>query len=377
MIKNNSNFRETKISNLTIKGFKSIKELIEFKPNSINLLIGSNGAGKSNFIAFFRLLSWMVNSDGKLQEHIAFLGGANAILFEGAEITKEMEGYFEIETKIGWNEYKFRLFFAAGDTLIFADESARFSSKKYHERNNKWLDYGAGQKEAKIINFENSDRTASTITNILRKVIVYQFHNTAYSARIRSKWNVDDSRWLKEDGANLASFLFRLKNTEFDYYFKIIKHIRLVIPFFDDFVHENEYGKILLRWKEKNSDKIFNASQASDGMLRTIALISLLAQPEKDLPGVMFIDEPELGLHPYAIDMVSALLKTASRFSQIFVATQSAALVNNFSPEDIIVIDRKSRYSEFKRLNSALLTQWLEEYTIAELWEKNIIGGRP
>lgn len=377
MKKNSHAFGDTKISKLTIKGFKSIKELNEFKPRDINILIGSNGAGKSNFIAFFRLLSWMVSSDGKLQEHIAFLGGANAILFDGAEMTKEMEGFLEIETNSGWNEFKFRLFFAAGDTLIFAEERARFSDKKYTTRNNKWLEFGAGQKEAKIINFENSDQTAGTITNILRKIIVYQFHNTAYSSRIRSKWSIDDNRWLKEDGANLASFLFRLKNTELEYYKKIVKHIRLVIPFFDDFVHENEYGRILLRWKEKNSDIIFNASQASDGMLRTIALITLLAQPEKDLPNVMFIDEPELGLHPYAIDVVSALLKTASRYSQIFVATQSAAFINNFSPEDIVVIDRKSRKSEFRRLNSEQLKQWLDEYTIAELWEKNILGGRP
>ena len=132
-----------------------------------------------------------------------------------------------------------------------------------------------------------------------------------------------------------------------------------------------------MKWRERGSDLEFGAHQASDGTLRTIALISLLLQPERDLPSVLILDEPELGLHPFAIDIVAGLLKSASLSAQVFVATQSMSLLNYFEPEDVIVVDRIGRESKFRRLNSIELKDWLEDYSLAELLEKNVIGGNP
>lgn len=363
-----------KLKKITIKGYKSIQAIDSFEPRPINILIGPNGAGKSNFISFFKFLSWMLNSDGKLQEHVAYLGGANDVLYDGADITKSIDAHIEIQTTSGINEYQFSLMFAKPDKLVFREEKYRFSAKTI-QGEARWSSCGVGHEEASLPQVSNC--TATTILNLLRKLIVYQFHNTSDTAPMRLKWSVSDGRWLKQHGENLASFLFRLQNEEKPYYLRIVKYIRLVLPFFDDFELYDEFGQILLRWKEKGTNKIFNAGQASDGMLRTIALISLLAQNPNDLPTVLFLDEPELGLHPSAIDAVSGLIKAASSNCQVFIATQSVSLVNNFELDDLVVIDRKKRSSEYKRPDSESLHVYLEEFSTGQIWEKNIIGGRP
>lgn len=363
-----------KLQSFTIKGYKTIKSIENFEPRAINILIGPNGAGKSNFISFFKFLSWMLNSDGKLQEHVAYLGGANDILHDGADVTKTIDAEISIKTESGLNEYKFSLMFAKPDKLVFKEEKYRFS-RNLISTEASWSSCGVGHEEAKLPGVNNA--TASTILNLMRKLIVYQFHNTSDTAPMRLKWSTGDGRWLKQNGENLGSFLFRLQRDEKPYYQRIIKYIRLVLPFFDDFELYDEFNYILLRWKEKGTSKVFSAGQASDGMLRTIALISLLGQNPKDLPTVLFLDEPELGLHPSAIDAVAGLIKMASSHCQVFVATQSISLVNNFELDDLVVIDRKGRNSEYNKPDSEKLEAYLEEFSIGQIWEKNIIGGRP
>jgi len=363
-----------KLESFTIKGYKSIKAIDKFKPGAVNILIGPNGAGKSNFISFFRFLSWMLNSGGRLQEYVAYLGGANDILHDGADTTKSIDAHIELETNEGINEYQFSLMFAKPDKLVFKEEKYRYSAKKF-EGKSEWASCGVGHEEAKLP--ETSNKSANVILSLLRKLIVYQFHNTSDTAPIRLKWSQADGRWLKQNGENLGSFLFRIQNEEKTYYTRIIKYIRLLLPFFDDFELYPEFGQILIRWKEKGTTKVFNVGQASDGMLRTIALISLLAQNPNDLPTVLFLDEPELGLRPSAIDAIAGLIKTASTHCQVFVATQSISLVNNFELEDLVIIDRKGRNSEYYRPNTENLQSYMEEFSTGQIWEKNIIGGRP
>src|SRR5205807_1253331 len=274
-----------RLARFTLRGFKTIKELKDFEPGALTVLIGPNGAGKTNFISFFRMLSWALAPPGNLQTYVAELGGASSILHEGPAKTREIEALLVIETSNGTNEYGFRLFHAAGDTLIFAEEAFRFR-RPGHSRPAPGL--GAGHRESKLIaEAEEGNPTARFMLNMLRRIIVHQFHNTSATSRMRNKWNKEDGRWLKEDAANLAPFLYRLQNNEPQYYRRIVETIRLVLPFFADFEFEPEYDRLLLRWRERGSDQIFNAAQAAEGMLRIIALIALLQQPERDLPGVL------------------------------------------------------------------------------------------
>jgi predicted ATPase len=365
----------TQISRLEVKGFKSICQLNDFKLESLNVLIGANGAGKSNLVSFFRLLGWMVQES--LQQHIGELGFANSILFDGAKTTPQIEATISFQTDQGLNEYRMRLMHAAGDTLIFADEEYRFIPSDLAEEAS-WSSLGAGHRETGLTQRAAEDNTtARFILNLLKGCVVYQFHDTSKKARIRQNWNVEDNYFLKEDGGNLGPFLHRLKVNEGEHYLRIVRTIRQILPFFGDFYLEQDGPSIPLRWKENGTDMVFGAAQASDGMLRAMALVALLLQPVGHLPPVIILDEPELGLHPYAISVIAGLLKSVSIHRQVILATQSTAFIDCFGPEDIIIVERKDRESIFTRPNWDTLTDWINTYSIAELWEKNVLGGRP
>jgi predicted ATPase len=367
------------LKELTLKGYKSIRRLEKLELGKINILIGANGAGKSNFISFFKLLSWMTAaSDDRLQFFISQSGGANSLLYDGAATTPQIEATLSFETDKGTNDYSIRLFHAAPDTLIFADEKYRFSDRSFSTVR-QWSTLGSGHREAKLVDLaEQGNVTAKTILHLMRRCRVYQFHNTSANARVRLTYpNINDNRYLKEDAANLAPFLWRLREYETSSYRRIVETIRQITPFFADFVLEPLNNALILQWKERGSDLVFGPHQASDGTLRVMALISLLLQPEDDLPDVIILDEPELGLHPYAISVVAGLLQSVSYKAQVILATQSTNFIDHFEPEDIIVVDRINRESQFHKLIPQDLQDWLAEYSLAELWEKNVIGGRP
>ena len=401
-----------RLKSITLRGFKTIKELKDFQPGPVTVLIGPNGAGKSNFISFFRLLSWALVPPGQLQEHVAKLGGASAILHDGPQRTRDIEAQLVLATEndpiypiLGrpseQAEYSFRLGYAAGDTLIYTEEKYR-SLQDGGQLEAPWTIFTAGHREPELIKAAEggatvpstipsttkgfvrrvaergrAEETAKTILALLQKLVVHQFHDTSEGSRIRQKWSIEDGRSLKEDGGNLAPFLYRLQQQYSMYYARILETIRLILPFFAEFELKPEFGKLLLAWRERGTDRVFTASQAADGMLRIMALVALLQQPEFDLPDVVLLDEPELGLHPYAIEVLAGLIRSASQHAQVILATQSVSLVDRFTPEDIVVVNRTARESTFDRHTEAELHAWLEEYTLSELWEKNVIGGRP
>ena len=365
-----------RLDRISIRGFKTIEEMAGFEPGSLTALIGPNGVGKSNFIAFFRMMSWALADTGNLPFFVSERGGASKLLHDGPGRTQEIEAELTIRTDAGENQYYFRLFYAADDQLIFADERYRFSRAGFGSPA-PWRSTGAGHHDPQLLAHAVSDDTARVIRTLMQRIVVYQFHNTADTARIRTRWNVGDDRFLKEDGANLAPVLYRLRETDRGCYQRIVDTVRLILPFFSDFVLEPDGNSLLLQWRERNSDEVFSVSQASDGMLRVLALVTLLLQPEGDLPDVMILDEPELGLHPYAINIIGGLINAATTRIQIILATQSMALIDCFDPEDVVVVEREGRGSVFRRLSSEALDVWLEDYSLSELWEKNVIGGRP
>ena len=194
---------------------------------------------------------------------------------------------------------------------------------------------------------------------------------------MRGAWSSGDNGRLREDAANLGPVLLRLREEDDNFYKRIVGTLRLILPFFSDFELEMDRGSVLLAWRERGSNKAFDASQASDGMLRVIALITLLLQPDEELPHMLVLDEPELGLHPYAINIVGGLIKSLSIQTQVMVATQSTSLVDCFDLEDLVIVERRDRGSTFRRLEPDKLEGWLDVYSLSELWETNLVGGRP
>jgi predicted ATPase len=194
---------------------------------------------------------------------------------------------------------------------------------------------------------------------------------------------VEDGAFLREDAGNLAAYLLTLRETERRYYDRIVETIRQVFPQFGDFVLEPRplnQRNIILNWRERNrSEYLFGPHQLSDGTLRFMALATLFLQPPEKLPSVIVIDEPELGLHPYAITVLAGIIKAAAFDCQVILSTQSTRLVDEFDVDQIVIVerDRKDNCTRTHRPDAKALEEWIQEYTTSELWEKNVLGGRP
>lgn len=209
---------------------------------------------------------------------------------------------------------------------------------------------------------------------------IYHFHDTSSTSSMRKTGDVSDNRFLRADASNLAAYLYLMHQRHSPEYQLIRKTVQRVAPFFDDFHLEPlrlNPDKIKLEWIHRSSDEYFDASSLSDGTLRFICLATLFLQPLAYRPSVIIVDEPELGLHPYAITMLASLIKAASTETQVIVSTQSALLLDHFQPEDVLVADLEEGATTLKRLQSQDLTGWLEDYSLGQLWEKNQFGGRP
>ena len=218
------------------------------------------------------------------------------------------------------------------------------------------------------------------VQNHLDRWRPYHFHDTSTASPMKKNADINDNRRLRPDGSNLAAFLFLLREKHGEAYELIRRTIRLVAPFFEDFHLEplalNE-DKIRLEWKHRGTDAYFDSSSLSDGTLRFMALATLLLQPPSRRPSVIIVDEPELGLHPSAVTLLASLVKQAATETQIVLATQSSLLLDHFSPDDVLVANRVKGSTEFTRLKTEELREWLDEYSLGQLWEKNELGGRP
>lgn len=365
-----------KLDRIEVSGFKSIREL-KLDLRSLNVLIGANGSGKSNFIELFEVLNNVVI--GNFQLYVAIKGGADSFLYYGQKTTEEIK----IKLLYGPNAYCYIWVPAANDTLVFRKESIEY----YKPGNSTPLSYfmaSAGHKESRLSEKAESppSKMQSDVLDSLKSWKVYHFHDTSVSAPVKKARDINDNMYLRPDAGNLAAFLYLLKETRNEYYEAIRDTIRLVTLFFDDFLlkpnRENE-NMIKLEWRENGSDFPFQAYHLSDGTLRFACLTTLLLQPE--MPSTILIDEPELGLHPYAIVVLASLIKSAAKRTQLIVSTQSVSLVNQFDPEDLLVVERNERDHKYEtvieRVDSEKLDAWLEEYALGELWEKNVLGGRP
>ncbi|MCX7048175.1 MAG: AAA family ATPase [Candidatus Sumerlaeota bacterium] len=369
------------LKSISILGYKSYRNLEYFEPGRLSVLIGANGAGKSNLISFFRLLYSMMASPGELQLAVESAGGAGKLLHEGSKVTDAIGTRLALATEAGMKEYKMRLAYAAPDRLIFTEE--RCQNLKAGRRKPKEFVFGTAHRESMLVEtvFAGSKKPVADIRNFLRNCIAYQFHDTSFTAKLRGRTALSDGRHLHSDASNLAAFLYRLKQggaRDRQAFKRIQDTARLALPFLGEIILEPANGgSILLQWRERGSETIFDASQASDGMLRILALVSLLCQPSRDLPALLILDEPELGLHPQAISLIASLIRQASAHAQVLAATQSVPFVDEFKIDEIVVISRPGRESSLRRLNEKEFEQWLKDYSTGELWRKNVYGGGP
>lgn len=362
------------IEELSIRGFKSIRSLDQLPLRQLNVLIGANGTGKSNLVNFFHMLGEMVA--GRLQHWTRTQGSADRILSFGVKETIQLEAF----VKFGLNGYRFSLDPTADGGFSYRHESLFFDDP-YYGRD--WTDLGSGHAEARLGERSESDGKDTIAANCYESISswkLYHFHDTSDTAGVKRLGGLHDNAYLRSDASNLAAFLHRLTAENPGVYTQIRKTVRLALPFFDDFILKprklkTEEEQIRLLWRQKDSDYAFWPSQLSDGSIRFICLATALLQP--DPPSTIIIDEPELGLHPYAITLLGSLLHSASKRMQVIVSTQSVPLVNEFDVDDLVIAEREEGATVFRRMSKADFEVWLEEYSVGELWEKNVLGGRP
>lgn len=364
-----------KLDTITVKGFKSIASIEKLKLGAINVVIGPNGSGKSNFIGVFSFLYAI--REGRLQDYVIKAGGAEKVLHFGSKVTKEL--HVHISFHDGRNQYEIGLQPTDADELIPKTEMVYFWNKAQYPEGPVGHGIARIGKEGGISDPKDSP-IATYVRGHLDRWRLYHFHDTSSSSPMKKTADVNDNRHLRPDGSNLAAFLYYLRQKHEVSYSLIRRTVQRVAPFFEDFLLEPQKlnpDTIRLEWRHKNSEAYFDASSLSDGTLRFIALATLFLQPDAYRPSVILVDEPELGLHPYAITMFASLVKQASVKTQVILSTQSPLLLDHFQPEDVLVADRVDGGTQFTRLDSAKLTTWLEDYSLGQLWEKNKLGGRP
>lgn len=373
-----------KLNNIEIKGYKSVNNNGQTLPinDDITVLIGANGVGKSNVVSFFQMLNYAMS--GSLQTYIGENGFADAFLYYGSKNTDCIKAKLRFSDEGSNNEYAFRLAYAAGDSMIYTEETISFKKKGRGKPFKLTMD--AGKKESQLDEAMESvyKDTVKVFINLLKNCRYFQFHDTSKEAKIRKNGYVGDNKFLRSNAGNLAAFLYGIKHQKGGelYYQRIVRYIQQVMPQFGNFIMEptvTDSNYISLDWCEKNNDHIFGVNQISDGTLRFMALATLLLQPPKTMPSLIVIDEPELGLHPMAISILAGMIKKASENAQIVIATQSPRLLDEFSSDKVVVVefDAYQRTSVFKQLSNEQLKAWEDEYTTSELWDKNVIGGRP
>jgi predicted ATPase len=346
------------LSRVLIKGYKLFEDC-EAKLESLNVLIGSNGGGKSNFIEFFNLLNHMF--DRKLQEYVASSGGPDAMLRFGRGVT----GGISSELVFGAKSYRFTINPTEDGRMVFSEETVYDGGKCEFSA-------GSGHFESRIREF------SPEIPNV--RCQTFHFQDISAAAPIRKPHPLKCGENLSSDGRNLAAYLYTLRAEHNNDYQRIRKRFQIIAPFFEDFYLEPDEGNpdfIRLRWLERGCPLPLEANLMSDGMLRCVSIIAVFRYPKERRPDILLLDEPDIGLHPKALELIYHIVFVVSNYRQVIISTQSTEMLNKFNAEDIIVIDRKGGRTTLNRLDTDELEEWLSNRTISEIWANSIIGGQP
>lgn len=363
-----------KLKNISLKGFKSFSfdEGVNLPLDDITVLLGANGSGKSNLIAFFQLLAAML--EGNLQNYVARLGTAELFLYYGVKKTRSME----IELKIDQGErtftYACHLAYAIPDSLIIEGEYVEYDVPPGFSVN-------CYNVKETVFWKNETNKKVKDLYDFLHGFKLFQFQDTSIESALRLSSHENQTDYLQSNGGNIAAYLYSLRSEYREYYDRIVGYVREIMPQFGDFyLQPNSAGYVMLKWKDNSgNDYIMLPQQISDGTLRFVALATLLLQPAEKLPSLIVLDEPELGLHPSAIIQLAEMIKQASQHTQVILATQSPQLADEFEAENIAIVERNEdlQCTTIHKLDEDRLKEWLEEYTIGELWNKNVIGGKP
>ena len=365
-----------RLRKISVEGFRSLKS-VDLDLTPVTILIGPNGAGKTNFLWALEMVRMLAFES--LQLFVSERGGATFLMHYGPKETPVIRLHLEFETDKGHNAYEAHLAYGADESLIFVSERAAF--RRSEDQPWVWSTFGAGHRESALRDASHTDTTARTVRWLLQHVNFYHFHDTSRRAALRTRSFADTSgEYLQSDGSNLPVFLRGLRESEQPAtqaaWRRVLGLVQQIAPFVSDVVPTEDGRGVALQWRDERG-ALFGPAHLSDGTLRALALVAALAQPSASLPIVSCIDEPELGLHPAGLDILCGLIASVASERQVIVSTQSPVVLDHFEPGDIVVAERRDSATSFRRLDEADLASWLADYSLSELYDKNVLGGRP
>lgn len=364
------------LTRVQVEGFRSLRD-VTLEPGRVTVILGPNGAGKSNLLALLEMIPKMYT--GALQRFVGERGGASALLHYGPKVTPRMRIRLDFSQEGGANAYEAELAYAAGDKLYFEGEQARYTKPGAADESTFVVDSGHEESSLKRVAEASKHPTARTVAWWLSRMSFFHFHDTS---ALRQHAVASQDRFLHSEGRNLAAFLYRLRHSDVPgdqaAWKRISLLVRRIAPSVAELTPvavnpgEDPPSRVRLDWIDDRGET-FGVQDLSDGTLRVIALITALAQPASTLPAFIAIDEPELGLHPAALALLAGLVRSVSTRCQVVLATQSPALLDHFTAEDVVVVDRVDGESQFRRLDTEALSEWLDAYTLSELFDKNVL----
>jgi predicted ATPase len=365
------------LTHVRVTGYRSLRDArLDLGP--VTVLIGPNGAGKSNLLDALFMVRRI--AQGRLQHFVSQRGGASYLLHYGPKQTPSLDIRLELSSDEARYAYEARLEYGADESLWFAEERVESRGRP----DDPWQSHamGSGHRESRLAHEAERHALPQTVLGLLLQLKFYHFHDTSTTSPLRTLARAEDDLDVWSDGGNLAAYLLALRDSREEgdqaAWRRIQGLVHRVAPFVREIRPELPFDKrgVRLSWIDDRGEK-FGPAHLSDGTLRAIALLTALGQPAERLPILSSIDEPELGLHPSAIHVLCALIKSVAVNRQVLLATQSPALLDEFAPEDVVVTERVDGATELRRLDPKALESWLEDYSLSELYDKNVLGGRP
>lgn len=383
-----------KLTQLIIQNYRSLADCT-LPLRDLAVIIGPNGAGKTALLEVFQLLK-----RGSQQELAKFLetqGGFHAVLNhrEGDSISIELSIDAESEESDSPIHYQFEL---KGRPLGYtiASERLEWQTDRNASAPFRYIDAGHGEVryadpaspesttpvwgydplELALAQAPQVNGEVDALRRTLSQTELYGALDVSPRGIIRLPQSLTPTTLPGPNGDNLFSALYNLRASHRDVYDRIIDLLHQGFADFDgvEFPVVGA-GQVTLAWYERGDSQPFYPNQLSEGTLRFLWISTLLLSPE--LPGRLLLDEPEISLHPELLKLLAALLQDASARSAIVVATHSPDLIRWLEPEEVLVADKEDGATRFTWADQMNLDEWLDEYTLRDLWLMGNLGGRP
>jgi predicted ATPase len=406
------------ISRITLENFFSFghQTSIDLNPD-INILVGINGSGKSNFLRAIKLLYDGVAGKGLEETFLKDWGGFSSVasfnIQESMEIILSFEFDKEAINKAVGGGYRFQsnpiyqiIIYRAGATSYYLGEklyavapegrydnpfiflqiensqgviSARDGDKirlETHRQDEKGLSLKSSELALRQLSDPDRYYPLFTIKRAIEQLAVYEYFDTTPKSSIRQPGSYDSEERLAPNGHNLLSILLKIKNHHSLSYEEIERYIRKINPNFKDVNFDLLGSKMLLVLREQHLSKSVPAEHISDGTLRFLLLLAILLNPGRG--STICLDEPEIGMHPDMINSIADAIKSAARSaSQLIIATHSPLLLNAFDLDQILIFEKDSTNKSVVQVKSTdEFDDWQEQYLSGQMWMQGLIGGK-